>query len=175
MGITNIEIRPVRHTMDEMVMRHKMWFDYKGGCDGISATANMDGFTVLNAIKMRFQWDGDMLCKAANECNKRDEIAVLDFLSPKLFLVPRTRIDDAEKSTFYMRDLLNAVDRVETKRLQFTHYSFLDNLGFKKELGSVVSEIYDETLVTNLLQLIFDVDYRVSAELDEFVMKVRIG
>ena len=161
MGIKKIRKRAVYHTDDELIMSHKLWFQYVPECDGISATANMDGFTVLNAIKMRFNLDTDMIRKASDMCNERDEIAILDRLTPKLFLVPRTRIDDPEKSEFYMKDLIAAVDTVGIKNLQFTHYSFIDHLGFRGELEVVLRTIFSKKLDTKLEQLVLDTDYRV--------------
>ena len=161
MGIKKIRKRAVSHTDDELIMRHKLWFQHVSECDGISATANMDGFTILNAIKMRFNLDTDMIRKASDMCNERDEIAILDRLTPKLFLVPRTRIDDPEKSEFYIKDLIAAVDTVGINNIQFTHYSFIDHLGFKGELGVVLKTIFSRQLDTKLKQLVLDIDYRV--------------
>ena len=161
MGIKKIRKRAVSHTDDELIMRHKLWFQHVPECDGISATANMDGFTILNAIKMRFNLDTDMIRKASDMCNERDEIAILDRLTPKLFLVPRTRVDDPEKSEFYMKDLIAAVDTVGINNLQFTHYSFIDHLGFRGELEVVLRTIFSKKLDTKLEQLVLDTDYRV--------------
>ncbi len=161
MGIKKIRKRVVLHTDDELIMSHKLWFQHLPECDGISATANMDGFTVLNAIKMRFGWDTDMIRKASDMCNERDEIAILDRLTPKLFLVPRTRVDDPSKSEFYIQDLFAALDRVGVENLQFTHYSFIDHLAFKGELEAVLRTIFAPKLDTKLEQLILDTDYRV--------------
>lgn len=150
-------------------MRHKLWIDYDSNCDGISATANMDGFTILNAIKMRFGWDTDPIRQASDACNEKDEIAILDYLTPKLFLVPRTWIDDGVRSDFYIRDLLAAVDAAKVKILQFTHYSFNHHLRFKTELLVVISIIFATKINTKLDQLIFGVDDRVARKMTDFL------
>ena len=168
MGIKKIHKRAVFHTDDELIMSHKLWFQYVPECDGISATANMDGFTVLNAIKMRFRWNHDMIQRASDMCNERDEIAILDRLTPKLFLVPRTRVDDPSKSEFYIKDLFAALDRVRVKNLQFTHYSFIDHLAFKGELETVLRTIFAPKLDTKLEQLVLDTDYRVVDKMIDF-------
>lgn len=160
MGI-KIRKRAVFHAPDELEMGHKLWFEHVVDCDAISATANMGGFTVLNAIKMRFGWDTDMLKKASSACNERDEIAVLSELTPKLLLVPRTRIDDPSRSQFYIDDLFAAVDAVGVKRLQFTHYSFMDHLGFEGEVEVVLRQIFSDDVDTTLEQLVFEADHRV--------------
>jgi len=159
----------VKHHIDELYMRHKYWFDYFPGCDGISATANMDGFTVLNAIKMRFGWDTDLIRQAAHACNERDEIAVLNRLTPRLFLVPRTKVDDPEKSKFYMTDLFAAVEELGIRRLQFSHYSFSDHLGFKGELEKVLEAIYCEQTTTKLEHLVLDMDARIFRKVMRFI------
>jgi hypothetical protein len=175
LGIKKIRRRAVQHTHDEIFMSQKLWFDYVPVCDGVSATANMDGFTVLNSIKMRFSWDTDMIRRASNACNERNEIAVLDFLTPKLFLVPRTRVDDTERCEFYIKDLIAAVDAVGIKNLQFTHYSFINHLGFKGELEAVLRTIYAWNLDTKLEQLVLDTDYRVLKKMTDLLDEVRVG
>ena len=169
MAIKKILKRRITHTDDEVLMRHKLWFDYDSKCDGISATANMDGFTTLNAIKMHFGWGTEMIRKASDACNEKDEIAILDYLTPKLFLVPRTTIDNGDRSDFYIRDLLAAVDAVGVKRLQFTHYSFIDHLGFKNELRVVLKTIFARKVNTKLDQLVLDVDDRVARKMVDFL------
>lgn len=175
MRIKRIRRRSVQHNSDEIFMSQKLWFDYMPVCDGISATANMDGFTVLNAIKMRFGWDTDLIRQASDACNERDEIAVLDRLTPKLFLVPRTKVDDPERCEFYINDLLAAVDAVGVKNLQFTHYSFINHLVFKGELETVLRTIYSSKLRTQLQQLVLDTDYRVLKKMTDLLDGVRVG
>jgi hypothetical protein len=175
MRIMRIRMRSVQHTDDEIFMSQKLWFDYMPECDGISATANMDGFTVLNAIKMQFRWDTDMIRQASDACNERDEIAVLDRRTPKLFLVPRTRVDDPERCEFYINDLIAAVDAVGVKNLQFTHYSFINHLSFKGELETVLRTLYAWKLDTKLKQLILDTDYRVVKKMTDLLDGVRVG
>ena len=175
MGIKKIHKRAVHHTDDELIMRHKLWFQHAPECDGISATANMDGFTILNAIKMKFGWDSGMIKQASDMCNQRDEIAILDRLTPKLFLVPRTRVDDPVKSDFYMKDLIAAVDTVGIKNLQFTHYSFIDHLGFKGELEVVLRTIFSQKLDTKLERLVLDTDYRVVYKMINMFDELGIG
>jgi len=175
MSHLTIRKRAVHHTIDEVFMSHKLWFDHSPDCDGISATANMDGFTVLNAIKMRFGWDTEMIRRASDMCNERDEISILDRLTPKLFLVPRTRVDDPARSQFYIEDLIAAVDTVGIKSLQFTHYSFINHLGFKGELETVLRTIYAWKLDTKLQRLVLDTDYRVVRRMEKLLDGVRVG
>jgi len=174
MTIKTLTHHVVNHDYDELHMRHKYWFDYFPGCSGISATANMDGFTVLNAIKMRFRWNSDLIQDAADACNRRDEIAILDRLTPKLFLVPRTKVDDPAKSKFYMTDLLAAVEKVGIRDLQFSHYSFTDHLGFKGELETVLETIYCERSTTKLEHLVLDMDARIVRKVLRFIKNRRV-
>jgi hypothetical protein len=165
----DIQVHVVRHFPDEIEMGHKMHFDPVTGCDGISATANMSGFTVLNAIKMFYRWDHDQLCRAVDECNSRDEVAVIDQLRPKLFLVPKTRFDNKERSAFYIRDLLNAVNHVGIRKLQFTHYSFISALMFDEEVAEVMTALVNPNLETTVQELVFDADARVAKTIRSLV------
>jgi hypothetical protein len=169
MTISTLTHHVIKHHTDELHMRHKYWFDYFPGCDGISASANMDGFTVLNAIKMRFGWDTDLIRQAADTCNEKDEIAILDRLTPKLFIVPRTKVDDPVKSRFYMTDLLAAADAVGIRELQFSHYSFTDHLGFKREWETVLEMIYYQQTTAKLDHLVLDIDARIFRKVLRFI------
>jgi hypothetical protein len=165
-GKLSVNLHNVVHNCHEEVMHHKINFAYHYGSDGISATSNMDGFTVLNAIKMHFGWDTDELRKAAHECNERDEVAILGNLNPVLLLVPRTRVQDTEKSRFYINDLLNAATAVKIRKLQFTHYSFMNRLGFTGEVVEVLRALLDPNLETSINEFVLDTDYRLVSEMN---------
>lgn len=161
-GKLHINLHVCRNDPWDEKIGHKTHFEFARGVDGISATANMSGFTVLNSIKMHFGWDHDTIVRASDECNRRDEVAVLSQLTPTLFLVPKTRFDDKEKSAFYIRDLLNAVSHVGIKRLQFTHYAFSSALMFDEEIHEVMTNLVDPALETSLNEIVFDADHRAS-------------
>ena len=158
MPIKHLTHRTIHHYDDELFMHHKYWFDFHDECDGLSATANMDGFTVLNAIKMKLGLDTDMLREASERCNTTGEVLVLDSIGPKLFLVPRTQGDCMELADTYMVRLLRAVDTVGVRNLQFSHYSFRNNLPVRGELEVVTRMICDRNTVSQLDHLVLDID-----------------
>lgn len=156
-------------------MHHKLFFSHYRKADAISATANMDGFTVLNAIKMHFGWDTEMLREAAEQCNKRGEIAVLKDLTPRLLLVPRTKVQSAERTKFYIEDLLKAADAIKVLGLQFTHYSFTNRISFDEELIEIFRVLFSPALETGIDLLVFDIDYRCTEKLKQLMTEVRYG
>lgn len=161
MPIKHLTHRTIHHSADEIYMHHKYWFDFFDECDGVSATANMNGFTILNAIKMKFGLDTDMLREASEHCNTTGEVIVLDSSGPKLFLVPRTQSNSLQTAWIYIIELLKAVDTVGVRNLQFTHYSFRTGLPFRWELAIVAKTIYDPDTVTQLEHLVLDIDARI--------------
>ena len=48
--MVDLSVRVIEHSQTEYQMSHKLWFAPAPGVDAISATANTDGFTVLNAV-----------------------------------------------------------------------------------------------------------------------------
>ena len=55
--MVDLAVRVIEHSQTEYQMSHKLWFAPAPGVDAISATANTDGFTVLNAIARFYGWN----------------------------------------------------------------------------------------------------------------------
>ena len=94
-----IEFREVTHQFDETHMGHKIFFHPCYETDTISATANTWGFTPLTAIARYFGWDSKFIHKASEECNARNEVAIVTQVEPTLILVPNIF------SQFYIMDI----------------------------------------------------------------------
>jgi hypothetical protein len=78
-----IIFREMPHSYDEVVMGHKLWFPESIESDVISATANVNGFTPLNAIARRYNWNTETISSASKQCNSRREIAVISELNSR--------------------------------------------------------------------------------------------
>ncbi len=151
------------HTYDEIHMGHLLGFPAILGLDAISATANARGFTPLTAIARTYGWQRDQLEAASDVCNHRQEVAVLNALSPTLLLVPQTHGDDGRRPAVdsLISDLLAAVDHLKIKSLHFTHFGFVQGRFPEVEVRTIL-----ETLIASLPQssldvLYWDIDRRV--------------
>lgn len=65
----NVTFRSIERTMDEIAMGLAFWFHPIPRCDGISSTANTNGFTPLRAIERAFGWSRSVIDGAADSCN----------------------------------------------------------------------------------------------------------
>lgn len=162
----SLKLNLVEHHPDEITMCHKYFFKPDHSCDTVSATANMGGFTVLNAISNRFHWDTEVINAAAEECNRRQEIAILQYSHPRLLLVPRMRLDDPELAASLVCDLLAACAAIETSQLHFTHFGFTSRIAHKMTLKVILDTFTDVSCDSKLSEVHFDLDARLKPILD---------
>ena len=121
-----IELNPVSVSPDEIQMGMRMHFEpVELPADALSVTANIGGFTTLTAVAGHYHWPAKEVTQAAQECNARNEIAVLKKFRPLLLLVPHTQ--DGSHAERLMQDLLDACVSCSVKTLHFTHYGMLLN------------------------------------------------
>ena len=159
----DITFKVVTHTLDESELGHMYWFVPIDGDMPISATANWDGFTPLGSIARKFNWNTSLLKKAVEECNDKNQIAIINQVSPKLFLVPKTRGKGA--ANFLINDLLDAFEETGTKVANFTHYGFVQNKLPKDEVRTILIEMIKRENKKSLIdKIIIDIDARVHEE-----------
>lgn len=154
-------IRPITHTHDEITMGQAYWHYEVPTCDVISATANMAGFTPLNAIKMHFGWDNDNLIRAAAACNRKGEVCIVD-LTPKLFLVPATK--GQGDAPFLIGDVIAATRAAQVRSLHFTHFGFIQSQLPRAEVIAVLKCLFSEKTSQWLSKLVIDIDSRIESE-----------
>ena len=173
----SLRLNLVEHHPDEVTMSHKYFFKPVCSCDTVCATANMGGFTVLNAISNRFHWDRNVIRAAAEECNKRQEItilqlpkrqeiAILQFPCPRLLLVPRMQLDDPELAVKLVCDLLSACAEINTHQLHLTHFGFASRIAHKKTLKVILDAFTEMSCDSSLREVHFDLDSRLKPILD---------
>ncbi|MDA9902600.1 hypothetical protein N9D99_08795 [Gammaproteobacteria bacterium] len=133
-----IEFREVKHGLDETHMGHKIFFHPCYETDTISATANTWGYTPLTAIARYFDWDSNIIHRASESCNTRNEVAIVTEIKPTLILVPKTR--EKEKIRFLINDLLDAASEIGSKILHFTHFGFTQTEYPEQELQMILNE-----------------------------------
>lgn len=161
-----IKLNPIK--IDEfergMGMRH-FFSPLTEKVDAISATANVSGFTQLTAIARCYGWSPRRVNAVAMQCNMRREVAVVQDVTPKLFLVPHTRRDD--DSIALMQDLLDACGACSVSTLHFTHYGMLTSrvpLAEIEKLFGFIKMIPKETI---LEKIIWDIDEQYISDVKE--------
>jgi hypothetical protein len=103
----------------EVIMGQAIWFTPINDVDGISATANIEGFTPLISITNAYDWDRELINQASQKCNFNGEIAIIKKVKPTLFLVPKTKGNS--DTEFLIEDLISAISKMKIENLHFTH------------------------------------------------------
>ncbi len=155
------------HTSDEIFMGHQLGFPAIRGIEAISATANARGFTPLTAIARKYGWQNDQLEAASVECNSRQEVAIINTLSPTLLLVPKTRGDDGGLLVVdgLISDLLDAVNHLSHRSLHFTHFGFMQGRPPELAMLRILQFLLNPTQASTLDVLYWDIDIRGLKEL----------
>lgn len=144
-------------------MGHKLWFRPVAGCDIVSATANPHGFTPLISVARHFNWSYELLDKAAAACNARQEVSIVNSVTPTLLLVPSTK--GRGDARFLIKDLLAAATETRSEGLHFTHFGFLQGKFPVDEVSDVLTEILSPTRHVTLQRFVFDIDARAQDHL----------
>lgn len=130
----------------------------------ISATANANGFTNLGAIASRFNWDDDLIKRAAEDCNKSGQVIIVDQLTPTLLLVPKTFA--TTRVVEITKDLVDAANALGLKELRFTHYVLVLNKLPKNEITEILKYLLNPNLNTTVEKIYWDIDKKVADELN---------
>lgn len=158
-----ISFRPIQHTFDEVIMGQAIWFRPINGVDAVSATANARGFTPLTSIARAYEWTRETIDEAVNQCNEKNEVAVLDLFEPNLFLVPKTK--GQSNTLFYITDLLKAINHMRFETLHFTHYGFIQDKLPSEEIEKILEVMLNPLTQSTLKQVIWDIDVRQDANM----------
>lgn len=166
----HINFIPITHVRDETEMGHVLWFRRIPICRAISASANVEGFTPLNAIAREYEWDRNVIKAAADKCNAQGEIAILQNLKPALLLVPQT--NGSGNAEFLINDLLAAANRMRIEYLHFTHFGFIQNKLPVQEVTTIIKTLCNPKLATAVKAIYWDVDQRVTEDLEQIYSDV---
>ena len=160
-----VKFRDVYHIPLETYMSHKYWFPPCHGADTISATANTNDSTTLNAIRRHYGWSDELIKKASKECNLAGEVAIVTEVKPTLLLVPKT--NGKEDVTYLIEDLIAAANKIGTRILSFTHYGFSPRRKYpRRELESIIRTMTDHRTKSTIQEIWWDVDFRRWKSLD---------
>lgn len=154
-----IKFRPCSHDPMEVIMGQAIWFTPINDVDGISATANTEGFTPLTSITNAYDWDRNLINHASQECNLKNEIAIVRQIKPTLFLVPKTKGNS--DTEFLIKDLIHAINEMQIENLHFTHYGFIQNKLPEDELRNIFKVLNGSTTKSTIKEVTLDIDTRV--------------
>jgi len=157
-----IVFRPCSHDPMEVIMGQAIWFTPINDVDGISATANIEGFTPLISITNAYDWDRELINQASQKCNFKGEIAILKQVKPILFLVPKTKGNS--DTEFLIEDLISAISEMKIENLHFTHYGFVQKSLPIRELDIILHKLQNLHPQEFLKNIVIDVDKRFYEE-----------
>jgi hypothetical protein len=162
----DVRIRPITHAPDEITMGHVFWYYPAPKCDGISATANAEGFSPLIAIDRHYNWDRRVTTSASNACNAAGTVCVVP-VTPTLLLVPATK--GKSDTSFLIADLLAAACAAKIQKLHFTHFGFMQGHLPKQEVSAVLDYLFSNLSSIALQTIVIDVDSRVQFDFDQLM------
>jgi hypothetical protein len=157
----NILFQPCARHPDEILMGHYMFFKPIQEADTISVTANMSGFTAMNAVASTLGLSRDEMMTVADDANRKYEVCVVEHGKRRLMVVPRS-IPKYRKyrRTCLTTDLLMACREAGVKRLHFTHFGFIQNKINRQD----VERLFEVTL-NPLVDSQFDMDFVIDADI----------
>ena len=155
-----ISLREVENTNYEVQMVQKIWFTPVPEADTISVSANLSGFTMINAASRALGYDWDHVKQVAEIANRNREVICFSNLKPRLIIVPRTGGQNVSLTRKLLTQVINDANTLGTKILHMTHYGFCNNLSNATELGIIFENLLYPHLNTTIESVIFDFDSR---------------
>jgi len=173
-------IRVHTHTDVEIQMGHKIGFslpyDFNrmNSSNVISATANMHGYTILNAIATVCRWNTDAVKFYADQCNTYNVVRLPPDFHPPLVLIPRTKGSKKWRKSpeNYITALLQYVNFLSIKKIHFTHYSFIRDVFPLDEITRIFRILLNPLIYTTLEDFIFEIDSRHERQLADLFVHV---
>lgn len=168
-----IQIRVHTHTDPEVQLGHKIGFSsihefrsYQPN-NLIVATANIDGFTTLNAIANVYKFNKDAIKFYVDQCNEHNVIRILRDFEVPLMLVPRTRGSTKWQKApeRYITEIIKEANHSDVKKIHFTPYSFIRNKFPENEIRSILTILLNPLVHSTLSTFIFEIDARHEKQL----------
>ena len=156
----HFSFREIESTDYEVQMFQKIWFLPVHEADTISVSANLSGFTMINAVSRALGYDWDYVKEVAKTANQNEEVICLQDLTPRLIIVPKTCGKDDLLTRKLFTQVINSANALETKILHMTHYGFCNNLSNGTEPSIIFRELLNPHLITTIERVVFDCDPR---------------
>jgi hypothetical protein len=126
--------------------------------DTISVTANPAAGSPLWEVVSRLNIDQARVHKAAVKSNRYSKIAVLENISPRIILVPRTM--GYHDATELIEDLLESARECNSEVINFTHYGLIKVGVPLVEVESIFKRFAKSGFESGIKVIVWDVDIR---------------
>lgn len=156
----HFSFREIQNTDYEVQMFQKIWFLPVHEADTISVSANLSGFTMINAVSRALRYDWDHVKEVAKTANQNKKVICLQDLTPRLIIVPRTDGKDDSLTRKLLTQVINDANALGTKILHMTHYGFCNNLSYGTDPSIIFRELLNPHLSTEIESVVFDCDSR---------------
>lgn len=160
-----VSLREIENSDYEVQMFQKIWFTPEPDADTVSVSANLSGFTMINAVSRALGYDWDHVKQVAEIVNSRQEVVCMSELHPRLIIVPKTRGRDYPPTRRLLTQVLGEANAHETKVLHMTHYGFCNGLSKSSEPLTIFRDLMYPHLKTTIERVIFDYDTRASRKI----------
>jgi len=138
-------------------------------CDGISATANSSGFTLLTAAGSFYGWSPKIINESVQFCNNKKEILTVSQFNPILLLVHQTKGEiDGSK---LISELIKIATNLNIVKLRFSHYSLILETLPKNEIIIIFEYLY-KVQQNYSLTIICDIDSEFESELNSLYKSI---
>lgn len=165
----DIRIRVVTHTADEISMGQVIFYAPLPEADGVSVTANANGFTTLTAVARRWDvplHDVEHIADHANSLKNKCPWALVLEEPFKHCLIVIPKIRGTAEITAMTTKLLEDADGEHVRVVEFSHFNFIQGEFPAAEIRTILRTIIDWESGRSLRAVIFDIDERY---LDEFL------
>jgi hypothetical protein len=144
-------------------MGHYMFFKPIQEVDTISVTANMNGFTAMNAVVSVLGLDQQEMQSVVEDVNATFEICVVEHGKRRLLVVPRSPPKYRQaRNRCLTTDLLMACREAGVKGLHFTHFGFIQNKLIHQDIDKLFELILNPLIDSQLdMDFVIDADIRV--------------
>jgi hypothetical protein len=126
--------------------------------DTISVTANPTPGSPLSIVVNKLNLDKARIHKAAVKSNRYSKIAVLESMSPRVILVPKT-FGNQDVSEL-IDEMIESAKECGSEVINFTHYGHIKNEVPEKEVKSIFMRFAKKGPGSGIKVIVWDVDAR---------------
>jgi hypothetical protein len=126
--------------------------------DSVSITANPMPGAPLSLVAERLNLDRARLHKAAVKSNRHSKIAVLENMTPRIFLIPKTTGN--RDASGLIDDFLESAKASDSQVINFTHYGLIKGEVPEVEIRSVFQRLAQRGADSGIKVIVWDVDAR---------------
>ncbi len=168
-------LRVQEHTSEEKHLQHKLSFsgiEYSEEISNIprklfiTADADLNGFTCLNAISNYYGWNTDQLREDCDQINLEKNYKVIFEVMPALVLIPKPTedVDIKNSREYYFTETIKFLNWYNADSVHLTQFSFLDKFS-AKDVGVLLKILLNPLTVKNFNKIYWEIDSRYLSEM----------